>query len=126
MLKDDIDLIANLYARFNARDIDGVLLALADNVQWANAMEGGHEDGRDAVRAYWTRQWSIVSPYVEPVGYSKSPDGDLVVEVLQTVFDLEGRPLQGEQDHNLRAKTVKHIFRIAAGQVTRFDVSEGE
>ena len=62
----DVDVLKRMYDRFNARDIDDVLAALADNVAWANGMEGGHVHGREAVREYWTRQWAIVSPHVEP------------------------------------------------------------
>ena len=52
----DLDFLKRMYDRFNARDIDGVLAALADNVAWANGMDGGHVHGREAVRDYWTRQ----------------------------------------------------------------------
>lgn len=117
----DIDLLTRLYARFNARDIDGVLAALAPDVAWANAMEGGHEHGREAVRAYWTRQWALVSPTVEPVAFERIADGAILARVRQTVFDLEGRPLEG-QTHGLKDKTVGHLFHLRDGLVTRFDV----
>ena len=68
-MDDDIELLERIYDRFNARDLDGVLGALADDVAWANGMDGSHVHGREAVRAYWTRQWSMVSPHVEPVGF---------------------------------------------------------
>jgi hypothetical protein len=68
----DVELLKRIYERFNARDIDGVLTALADDVAWANGMDGGHVHGREAVREYWTRQWSMVSPHVEPVGFSSN------------------------------------------------------
>ena len=46
----DVELLKGLYDRFNARDIDGILTALADDVAWANGMDGGHVHGREAVR----------------------------------------------------------------------------
>jgi len=116
-------ILLGLYDRFNARDIDGVLAVLAKDVVWANAMDGGHVHGRDAVRAYWTRQWSIVSPLVEPVDFHRSADGALVAEVRQSVRDLEGRPLSG-QTHGLRDKKVGHVFRFQDGKVVRFDVQD--
>src|SRR5215470_14969634 len=58
----DVELLKRIYDRFNARDIDGVLAVLADDVAWANGMDGGHVHGREAVREYWTRQWTLVSP----------------------------------------------------------------
>jgi hypothetical protein len=41
----------------------------------------------------------------------------VVVEVDQTVFDLEGKLLLEE--------TVGHVFRITDGRVTRFDIRRG-
>lgn len=120
---DDRRIIEQLYARFNARDIEGVLEALDADVAWANAMEGGHEHGHQAVRAYWTRQWAIVSPIVTPKAFRQPSPGEIVVEVDQRVFDLEGRPLDGEQAHDLEDKTVEHIFRIKDGKVVRFNVA---
>ncbi|MFL5335533.1 MAG: nuclear transport factor 2 family protein, partial [Geminicoccaceae bacterium] len=60
----DVELLQRIYDRFNARDIDGVLAVLAADVAWANGMVGGHVHGREAVREYWTRQWTMVSPHV--------------------------------------------------------------
>lgn len=120
---DDIAILSAMYERFNARDIDGVLGALTDDVAWANGMEGGHVHGREGVREYWTRQWAIVSPQVEPVSFDRAPDGSIVVEVRQSVRDLQGRPLQ-DQTHGLKDKTVGHVFYLQNGKVTRFDIRE--
>ena len=122
-MDDDVKIVERLYERFNARDIDGVLAWLTDDVAWANGMDGGHENGQEAVRAYWTRQWSVVSPHVEPVGFHRSADGAIVAEVIQTIRDLAGNPLEG-QTHGLRDKTVGHVFRMRDGKVARFDISE--
>lgn len=116
-------LIKRIYDRFNARDIDGVLTELADDVAWANGMDGGHVHGREAVRDYWTRQWAVISPHVEPVAIQTKDDGVITVEVIQSVFDLEGRPLT-EQTHGLKDKTVLHIFRIEGGKIARFDIKD--
>ena len=123
----DVDTLKRMYERFNARDIDGVLAALADDVAWANGMDGGHVHGCQAVREYWTRQWAIVSPRVEPVSFDKAADGSIVVKVRQSIRDLEGRPLQDGSDgpqHGLRDKMVGHVFRFQAGKVTRFDIQD--
>ncbi len=50
------EVLQAIYDKFNARDIEGILVALRPDVLWANGMDGGHEHGIDAVRAYWTRQ----------------------------------------------------------------------
>src|ERR1700684_3824949 len=110
-MADDIAVLQVMYDRFNAREIEGVLDALTDDVAWANGMEGGHVHGRAGVREYWTRQWAIVSPRVEPLSFGRGPDGSIFVEVSQSVRDLQGRPLQ-DQTHGLKDKTVGHIFHL--------------
>jgi ketosteroid isomerase-like protein len=122
-MEGDVEILKRMYDRFNSRDIDGVLAALADDVAWANGMDGGHVHGREAVREYWTRQWTMVSPHVEPVGFHRAADDAIVAEVRQSVHDLEGKPLQG-QTHGLKDKTVEHVFRFRDGKVTRFDIQD--
>jgi len=84
-------------------------------------MDGGHVHGREAVREYWTRQWTMVSPHVEPVGFHRTADGAIIAEVWQSVRDLEGKPLRGQR-HGLIDKTVGHVFRLREGKVARFDI----
>jgi ketosteroid isomerase-like protein len=120
---DDIKLIEGLYDRFNARDIDGVLAALTDDVSWANGMDGGHVHGPEAVRDYWTRQWSMVDPHVDPVAFRRTADGAIIAEVVQTIRDLAGNPIDG-QAHGLRDKMVGHVFHIRDGKVMRFDITD--
>jgi len=122
-MDDDVKVVEGLYDRFNARDIDGVLAALTDDVAWANGMDGGHVHGPEAVRDYWTRQWAMVDPHVEPVGFHRTADGAIVAEVVQTIRDLDGKPLEG-QTHGLEDKTVGHIFHFRDGKVARFDIQD--
>ena len=122
-MDDDIKVLERMYDRFNARDIDEVLTALTDDVVWANGMDGGYLHGREAIRAYWTRQWSVVSPHVEPVSFLRAADGAIVAKVRQTIRDLEGKRLQG-QTHGLKDKVVGHVFRLRNGKVARFDIQE--
>lgn len=123
MSKNDVEMIKRIYASFNARDIDAVLAVLSDDVAWANGMEGGHINGREAVRDYWTRQWAVISPHVEPVAFEETPDGAVAVEVIQSVFDLDGRPLEN-QSHGLKDKTVTHVFRMQGDKIVRFDIRD--
>jgi hypothetical protein len=113
---DEIEIVKCLYDRFNARDMETVLAALHETVAWANGMEGGHVHGRDGVRSYWTRQWAMIDPHVEPVGFSRGPEGEIVVEVHQVVHDLDGALLLDQM--------VGHIFRIKDGLVRRFDIRD--
>jgi hypothetical protein len=41
-MDDDVEILTRIYDRFNARDMDAVLTVLADDVAWANGMDGGH------------------------------------------------------------------------------------
>ena len=110
----DVSLLDHVYQRFNARDIEAVLAALHSDVTWANGMEGGHLHGREAVRSYWTRQWATIDPHVQPTRFSTGAEGEIVVEVHQTVRDLQGAVLVDQM--------VGHIFRIENGVITRFDI----
>lgn len=111
-----IRLLEQLYGRFNARDIDGVLASLTDDVAWANGMEGGHVHGPEAIRAYWTHQWAVIDPRVEPVGFHRR-DGETVrVDVRQIVHDLKGTLLADA--------VVGHVFQFRGGKVARFDIEE--
>ena len=92
------------------------LAAIHPGVQWANGMEGGYVHGREAVRDYWTRQWGMIDPHVEPVGFSTRADGRVVVAVHQVVRDLAGKALVDQM--------VSHVFLIEDGQIRRFDIGE--
>src|SRR5919108_6338135 len=110
-MSDDVELLRRVYELFNHRDIERVLAAMHPDVVWANGMEGGHVHGREAVRSYWTRQWATIDPHVEPTRFSTGADGEIVVEVHQTVRDLQGAVLVDQM--------VGHIFRIENGLITR-------
>jgi len=110
----DEQVIHQIYNGFNARDMEGVFALLTDDVAWANGMEGTHVHGKDAIRDYWTHQWSVIDPHVEPLKIVKAADGSLVVDVHQVVKNLEGQTLIDE--------TVKQAFRLDGGRVQRFDI----
>jgi nuclear transport factor 2 (NTF2) superfamily protein len=92
-MSDDVELLRRVYALFNGRDIESVLVAMHPDIVWANGMEGGHVHGRDEVRSYWKRQWAIVDPHVKPVEVSSNGKGEVVVKVHQVVRDLKGNLL---------------------------------
>ena len=84
-MADEIEILKRVYDRFNGRDIETVLAAMHEDVVWTNGMEGGHIHGREGVRSYWTRQWEMIDPHVEPVAFSGGLEGEVVVEVHQVV-----------------------------------------
>src|SRR2546421_3528007 len=107
-MSDEVDLLKRVYDRFNARDMETVLAAMHEDVIWANGTEGGHVHGRDEVRSYWTRQWTMIDPHVEPAAFAHGPKGEVVVR------DLNGNLLAD--------KMVGHVFRIENGLIKRFDI----
>ena len=115
-MSDKVDLLRRVYERFNARDIETVLAAMHEEVAWANGMEGGHVHGRDAVRKYWTRQWTTLDPHVEPVAFASGLDGEVIIEVHQVVRDLNGNLLADMM--------VGHVFRFENHLIKRFDIRD--
>lgn len=113
-MSNNVELLKRLYERFNARDIEPVLAAMHEDVMWANGMEGGYVHGREGVRRYWTRQWAMIDPHVEPIGFSTGTDEEVVVDVHQMVHDLTGNLLADQR--------VGHMYRIEDGLITRFDI----
>lgn len=113
-MSHEIELLKRVYERFNARDMESVLAAMHEDVTWANGMEGGHVRGVDGVRKYWTQQWAMIDPRVEPMEFSNGAEGEIVVEVHQVVRDLNGNLLAD--------RMVGHIFRIENGLIKRFDI----
>ena len=113
-MASNIRMVQQLYDGFNARDIDAVPAALAEDVVWANGTDGGHVHGREAVRTYWTQQWSAIDPHADPMRITEAEDGSTTVEVHQMVHDLGGKLLLDE--------AVRDVFRITSGHVTRFDI----
>lgn len=105
------------YAAFNARDIEAALELMHPEVDWPNAWEGGRVVGREAVAAYWTRQFESISSTVEPERFDLNPDGSIDVTVHQVVRDAHTGKLQSDTH-------VMHRWRLEGGLVARMDVLE--
>ena len=107
-------IIQKAYTGFNARDIDTTLSTMHTDIHWPKAFEGGYVIGHDAVRKYWTRQWSEINPKVDPAAIIERPDGKVEVEVDQLVKDLEGNVLFDGK--------VKHVYVINDGLLQWMDI----
>jgi hypothetical protein len=107
-------LIAQAYAAFNARDIDGALALMSDDVSWPKASEGGRVKGKDDIRAYWTRQWAEFDPRVEPVEIIEVANGTADVRVHQLVKSLTGEVLSDSE--------VWHVYTHSHGLIDRMDL----
>jgi hypothetical protein len=110
---DIIEVIRRGYAAFNARDVDGALAAMTDDVVWANGWEGGHVHGHAEVRDYWTRQWRELDPNVTPLEITVNGDtADVLVD--QVVRNADGS--------EVRAGTVRHRYVVRGGRIARMDI----
>jgi len=105
---ETIATIRRAYAAFNARDIDGVLATMTPDVDWPNGMDG--------VRAYWTRQWGMIDPHVEPVSFEEDDGGRVIVSVDQVVKDLSGKVLLD--------RVVQHVYSLRDGLISEMEIRE--
>ena len=108
------NLIKKAYAAFNERDIDKALSTMHPDIQWPKAFEGGYVSGHNEIREYWTRQWTEINPNVEPIEINERQNGNLEVEVLQKVKDLDG--------NSLFDGTVKHIYTLQDNLLRKMDI----
>jgi ketosteroid isomerase-like protein len=112
----DRDLLTSAYNAFNARDIDAALAAMHPDVDWPNGMEGGRVHGHDAVRDYWTRQWGLIDPHVEPRRFGVDEDGRVIVDVHLVVRDRAGSLIADEM--------VRHVYVIEGGLVRSMEIGK--
>jgi ketosteroid isomerase-like protein len=108
-------LLTNAYARFNRRDVDGLLAMMTDDVEWPDMINGVVLRDKDAIRSYWEGQFAVASPIVTPLEFF-DVDDDVVVAIYQKVLDLQGNPLAPET-------IVYHRYTFKGDQVRRMVVS---
>lgn len=110
------ELLQRAYKAFNARDIDGALSGMTEDVHWPNGWEGGYVQGHDEVREYWTRQWKELNPIVTPVSFNEKPNEQIEVDVHQVVKDLGGVILFDG--------IVKHVYTFRNGLVKSMEIEK--
>jgi len=113
-MADKEELLREIYALFNVRSLDLILERMDKDVDWPNGMEGGRVHGHEGIREYWTRQWKMIDPHVQPVGFATDEAGDTVVTVHQVVRDLEGKVLVDQQ--------VLHVYTFRDGLIQRMEI----
>jgi hypothetical protein len=110
------DLLTRAYVAFNARHMADALATMHADVEWPNGMEGGTVHGHSGVREYWTRQWKMIDPHVEPRGFRLDESGRTVVSVHQLVRDLGGKVLLD--------RMVEHIYVLEDGLIRSMEIHE--
>jgi ketosteroid isomerase-like protein len=112
----NIEQLRRAYAAFNARDLDGALATMTPDVVWPNGMEGGVVHGHEGVRAYWSRQWKMINPHVDPVDFRTDDQGQVTVSVHQVVKDLSGKVLLD--------RMVEHVYSFKDGLIQDMTIRE--
>ena len=113
-MTDERELLQGAYRDFNARRLEAVLARMHSDVVWPNGMEGGFVYGHEGVRDYWTRQWAILNPHVEPMEINPDDQGRFVVTVHQVVHDHAGKLLVDQIVH--------HAYQIRDSLIARMDI----
>ncbi len=108
-------LFKNFYQNFNDRKINLVINEMTDDVQWANGMDGGYVYGHDGVRAYWTRQFGLISSNVTPLEIDEE-NNIVKIKVHQVVYDVNGTLLSDD--------IIYHHFTFKDGKIARFDIGD--
>lgn len=112
------DVLLAAYRGFNARDIESVLAAMHPDVDWPNGWEGGRVHGRNAVREYWTRQWGVINPRVEPLRFHADDSNRICVDVHAVVCDKDGTIIADE--------IIQHIYVIEDGLIRSMEIRKPE
>ncbi len=110
----EAELLRDVYAAFNRREIESVLAVMHSDVDWPNGMEGGRVLGSAAVRDYWRRQFEVPDPRVEPQNFVIEPDGRIAVEVHQVIHDKSGKLLVDQ--------TIHHVYEIRDGLILSMEI----
>lgn len=91
---------------------------MSEEVDWPKASEGGRAIGKEAIRAYWTRQWTEFNPTVEPIEMIDGEAGSIDVKVHQFVEHLSGDIISDQ--------TLTRVFTIANDLIERMDLGESQ
>lgn len=110
--------LQNLYDAFNKREIETIISFMRQDVKWANGLEGGFVDGRDAVLEYWTNQFKDIQPELETLKFETDENNRNVVTVHQIIKDLEGNMLADAE--------VRQIFTIEDELISLYEIGETE
>jgi len=113
-ISSEVQLLRRVYAAFNQRENETVLASMHSDVDWPNGMEGGRVLGKAAVRDYWTRQFTMLDPCVEPQAFAAEQDGRICVEVHQVVHDMGGNLLVDQ--------IIQHVYAIRDGLIQSMEI----
>lgn len=105
-------LLSDAYAAYNSRDLDRLLTAVTEDVDWPDGAARLH--GKDALRRFWLEQWTRLRTHDEPVAFEEVGRDVVRVRIDQVVRDLDGRTVS--------RGSFRHTFRLRDGRITRLDI----
>ncbi|MCL8016529.1 nuclear transport factor 2 family protein [Streptomyces sp. AS02] len=113
-------LLRRMYEVFSTDEREAFMQrCLAPDVDWPNVLDGVRLHGREAVRAYWARQFAAGHPLARLESLRRDTDGEAVVATVRPGT----RDASGER---WAEGTVEHVYRFdGSGLVTRMDVRAG-
>ncbi len=109
---DRRDLLMRAYAAYNGQDVEALLAGVSDDIDWPDGARRQH--GKEAVRSYWTEQWTRTRTHDEPVRFTQLDDGRIAVDISQVVRSLDGSVIS-------RSHFV-HVHRIDGDRISRLDI----
>ncbi|MDO9474278.1 MAG: nuclear transport factor 2 family protein [Caulobacter sp.] len=112
-------LLTRLYAAFNDRDVATLVGGMHPDVSWPNFLEGGRVEGREALTAYWTGQFAMVTPEASPIEMRELPDGRIVVRLHYVIKATEGGGVWTDE-------ITSNTFTFEGDEIIRMDWGEPE
>ena len=116
---DRLALLERMYQAFNDRDVATLIAAMHPDVSWPNFLEGGRVEGREALTAYWTGQFAMVTPEASPIEMRTLSDGRVFVRLHYVVRAREGGGIWTDEITN-------NTFTFEGDAVIRMEWGEPE
>lgn len=111
-----VALLTGLYDAIDRRDIEAVAGCFGHDARIPDSLEGEIVVGRDAIRAYYLRQFATIQVNTSLISAHRLPDGAIRAHLLVRLDGAEGGSWGEGQ--------VKVTYRLHAGQITEMVVDE--
>jgi len=110
------DVVGKAYEALNARDVDGLLALLHEDVEWVNApdaVEPGIRRGHDGFRTAVESVWTTFGDFTYALGTVEEAGARVLVQANLRAAGRAGRTEVREQRH--------HVWTVRAGRIARFE-----
>ncbi len=107
-------ILRDSYLAFNERDLARTMKYIGPNVEWENTLDGIIIHGKEAVAAYFLRQWKEMNPTFDLRHFEMDEEGKVVLTVIQTV--------RGTGEVAISQGLVRHLYEFEDGLVRRMGI----